>query len=193
MTYEDLKKDQTIADLKSQLKDSKSLATEFENAMKCAVKLCKEADAKNEQLTFKLKKAEETIADLQSRLDEREDQVAELSIEIGDKSVELEDLKAKLERAKADRDIEAKCADERLTEIVSLQSKLKQAEWISVGDRLPEELEPIVLFDGCTIYGGYFEGIHIRSKLPFFRDTNTRTVVNSVTHWKPITPPERTE
>jgi chromosome segregation ATPase len=68
------------------------------------------------------------IADLQSQLDEREDQVADLSIDIGDKSVELEDLQAKLKRAKADRDIEAKCADERLTEIVSLQSKLSEAE-----------------------------------------------------------------
>jgi chromosome segregation ATPase len=40
----------------------------------------------------------QTIADLQERLDEREDQVADLSIDIGDKSVELEDLKAKLKK-----------------------------------------------------------------------------------------------
>ena len=91
-------------------------------------------------------------------------------------------------------------ADEAMEEIEILQQKLadaeKQNEWISVEDRLPEIDTPVCLYNDNRFMNYHFDmcwhGVGYLSELNYWSviGDSRGQCLDSVTHWKPIKPPQ---
>tara|TARA_R110000851_G_scaffold101313_1_gene217394 strand:+ start:557 stop:862 length:306 start_codon:yes stop_codon:yes gene_type:complete len=78
---------------------------------------------------------------------------------------------------------------EALAQIDSLQQQLKQREWISVDDRLPEDCVTVLVHGGCAHYskanGKWY------TMMERLNNGDYRQISWIVTHWMPLpTPPK---
>lgn len=63
-------------------------------------------------------------------------------------------------------------------------------EWIKVSDRLPKELETVLLCTSlCYVTQGYLTGLKTKDKLHIWHETYIGNQYHNVTHWMPLPKP----